>query len=211
MIDRKKISSELYFDEIKRNLKLLEISSEINNLSKIMKGCRLLSSEFLKRKVGRTEFIENWYDEFHCHFKINKSDKKVNIKLNCIDQEEIYHSDIYFGLSIEKILKISNLCYLYIGESWKDKIYYVSFLGIDGFLRSFYNDGDGWKRISSLFLGIEILKLIFADAPNFKKLNAIYNIDAGCADGSAWLSYLPVDDEEIKNLNDPNLKFLLNK
>jgi hypothetical protein len=213
-ISRQFLETTNYFASIKTSLQLLEVSSEIKNLSKIIKACRLQSSSLLKTgNLLSSQFIEDWHDEFNCSFKINKSDKSIEIKLNNLDKNVIYNYDIYSGLSLKNVTKISKSIYLFVGQDDGEIISYISFLGIDDYLRSYFYDGI-WKRCSSLIMGMDLLKVMFERHENFKKLPSNYNIDVGCETGRSWLCLLPASTrlvDELKNVHGVDFSFLFNE
>jgi len=127
------LSLDSFYKKIKRTVLLVEGYTEIKNLAFILTACRL-------KPIGlgsKLELHRHWVDEFGSSLKIIK--KKIQIVHNdlSIDREHLPCTDLYYGLSLERIVKMSKLSYLCYGQD-EDEIYYIiSFLGIDNYLRTY--------------------------------------------------------------------------
>lgn len=187
---------------LKKYLLLVDAYLE-DDISWIIKACRLRPYDLVFDKKRLSPILyTNWFDEFRGILKIQE-DKTIKIYYNdiTIDYTKIYISDIYHGLSLDKVVKISDLFYLFTGEINSEEFYVISFLGIDNYLRTYIYDGE-WKKTSSLMLGLSNLKFIFKNKnmDEFKKLSRNYNIEMPCVSPQSWLSCLPVDEQLLKIL-----------
>ena len=173
-----------YYLKIIKKLKTVNGYLDNDNIEIIFKACRLkpiIDSRILYRK---------WYDEY-CNSIFISDKKTLKITLNdlSLDRNKIICSD-YYNLDIYETYKISKLAYIYVGE-----IMFVSFLGIDNFLRSFvYNDG--WKKTSPLLGGFAYLCEMFEslNLKGFRKAKKKV-----CKYGESWLCSLPTVHKSFLN------------
>lgn len=217
--------NEFYY-KIKKHIALYKAYSGIKNLDFIIKACRLKPLYILiAKRIPRTRLFDLWIDEFgnsfwigsfkrhkketkHWEYYVRKSDSKIT--------EDIWGShlstDLYLGLDIKSIAKISKSCYLFIGKTEKDykDHFIVSFLGIDGYLRTFSYLNKEWKLIPTLHLGGSAVKrlgeLKNLKEGNFKKLTQNYRIVMPCVKQQSWLSSLPLVPEIVQVIKENNLE-----
>jgi hypothetical protein len=188
-------SLESFYFKIRKDILLIESYSEIPELSKIIKACRLVPQDKVQRKIT---IYRDWIDEFGNKLSIDKNKKPI-ISLNdlSIDRSKLPTSDLYYGLDLDRQLKISKLLYICYGQDDDDftKMYCVTYLGLDNYLRSFINFGDGeWIRVSPLILGMKHLSNIFTnlDVRYFIEFPNKEKLPFPCLSGRAWLSCIPV-------------------
>ncbi len=156
-----------FYNRFYKHVLLAQSYTEIKNLFFIFKSCRLKPYDyFFERKTSNLILYRKWFDEFGNSLEIN-TNKRINITYNnlSLNKEKIICTDLYYGLSIDKIAKISKLIYIFSGkdeDTYQDVIM-VTFLGIDNYFRTFTIENDEWIQVSSLLLGMNNLKFIGAD------------------------------------------------
>lgn len=199
-----------YYDQINKNILLAQSYSEHNELAWIIKSSRLKPEEYLKNKFT---LCKKWVDEYGNSLSIIKN-KKLQIIINDISANKTLTTDLYYGLQIEKIAKISNFVYICYGlDDENNKMYFLYFHGIDNYARCFMNiDGD-WVKVSPLTIGIQHLKNIFKnkDIRFFKEFSNKEKMPFPCVQGKAWLSFIPVSAvfyREMEKEHDVLLPFL---
>lgn len=202
-------SLDSFYCQIKRAILLVQSYLEDKSLSFIITACRLKPYELIFGQQKYNLKLYNWwFDEFGNSFKINKN-KTINIiyyDLSLNNGKKIICTDLYYGLSLDKIIKISKLLHIIIGKD--SNTYLLTFLGIDNYLRSYFIKDGRLFRVSPLFLGLKILKNIEKnkDIKYFHKLRSNkkkYVIPCGIR--KEWISYLPCRPEFIKLLNEHSL------
>lgn len=193
--------------KINKNILLAESYTEIKELSFIIKSCRLKPYDYLfKNKKGNFILHNHWVDEFGNSLFIYNN-KKIIFTFNdlSIDRNKITCTDLYYGLTISKILKISKLLFIYYGkdEDLNNEFAILAFLGIDNYLRCFMHLYDKWEQISPLYLGINNLKKIYSnlDIRYFLNIKNIKNSLTPCMNGQTWVSCLPMSSDFVSILN----------
>ncbi len=206
-------SLDKYYQQIDKAILLVERCTEIKELSWIIKSCRLKPSLiFFKDEKYKLKLYDHWFDEFGNSLKIIKN-KKLKIISNdlSLDKNKIVCTDLYYGLSFDKIIKISKLIHLIIGkDDEQNNIVFLTFLGIDNYLRSYLYYYNEWKIISPLLLGrISLINIFkFLDIKYFLKLYNKENIITPCATADEWICCLPVPKtfwQTLKNKYDIDL------
>lgn len=202
------------FSKIDKKIALSESYTEINNLAKITKFCRLKPFSIQKSNKLYLQLERKWIDEFGNSLNIINKSIKINIGDLEVDRSKLTTTDMYYGLSINKIHKISKLLFIFAGKDEdfnKDHII-LSYLGIDDFLRTFYVYDSELKQCSPLEIGFNNLMFI-ADNINisdFVELPSDSNIIMlPCSEQRSWLSSLPLGNnflDEISQYTDTFLK-----
>jgi hypothetical protein len=206
----KAISIDTLYLILDKQISLAESYSEITNLSNIIKMCRLKPySYFFESKSKNLLLYKSWFDEFGNSLKIIKRDR-VKIIYNDLnlDRKNISSTDLYYGLSVDKIAKMSKLLFICAGkdDDLIDDCFFISYLGIDDYLRTYLYMYGELKQVSSLFLGLANLKLIAKnlDIKYFKELKKKENIAYPCVEAKAWLSYNPPSQDFLSILESSN-------
>lgn len=182
----------------------------------IIKSCRLKPYDIIFSEYSeKIKLYNKWIDEYGNYLEITNK-KKILIKLNdlSIDKSKITSSDIYENLPIDKIAKVSKFIFSLIAkdeDNLEDHVI-LSFLGIDGFLRTYCLIYGEWSKIPSLYLGYDILNKISAyqDIKYFLNLK-IKNTPYPCVDQKACLSFMPPSNDFIawlKRWNQPALDII---
>lgn len=204
---------EEYYDKIMPEVNLVASYLEDPSVKDIIIRCRLkpykYNAQFNRKLILRT----HWIDEFNNSIYFNN--KKIKIVENdlTIDRQEIRQTDIYYGLSINKISKISKKAYLVLGkdEDLNKDYANITFLGIDGFFRNFMLYDGEWNQYSTLSIGLDNLKkmvdnLNLVHFRSFDKKNKTFPI----LDKQEWMTSLPVHSNfwEQSKINKQQLYFL---
>jgi hypothetical protein len=193
-------SLEYFHAKIEKHILLAESYTEIPELSFIIKSCRLKPYEVLTEKNNQLILHKLWVDEFGNSLNIVKN-KRIKIIHNDLrlDKKRIISTDLYYGLSMDSIAKISKLIYLCAGkdEDLYQDCYLLSFLGVDEHLRTYLYWFGEWQQVSPLLLGMKYLKLLTKnmDIKYFRQLRNSKDIPMPCISGQMYLSYVPASQD----------------
>lgn len=143
---------------LRKHILLVKGYTEIKEIEFIIKACRLKPEYTRYKSSNKLELYRWWIDEYGNSLKV-LSNKKVEIRYNDLelDRSKIVSTDLYYGLSISKVVLMSKLAYIYIAEREGERWHMISLYGIDNYLRTYIYD-EGWKQVSSLCLGLKNLK-----------------------------------------------------
>ena len=210
-------SIERLYAQLNKHILLVQSYTEVNEMFFIMKACRLKPHSFIFQDRDTKLVLHRlWFDEFGNSLRIIKN-KRIKITYNdlTLDKNQIVCTDLYYGLSIDKVAKMSKLmffCSMKEEETYHTQSF-ATFLGLDNFLRTYVNLDGEWLQISSLCLGMKILKNIARniDLRYFRELIGKENAPLPCASSSAWLSFMPPSREFLQLMtseHDQMLSFL---
>lgn len=209
----KSLSLDALHAKLHKHIVLAQSYTELPELAFIIKSCRLKPYDFLFGiKSNKVVLHRQWVDEYCNSLRINKN-KSLQITYGdlSLDRKKIISTDLYYGLSLDKIAKMSKLVYVCSGTEEEDQqeTIFLTFVGIDHYLRSYLYSCGEWQQISSLFLGIEHLKLLshFIDLPYFRPIIK-EKTPMPCLAAGQWLSCLPLDSELVSLLNKRSSKVL---
>lgn len=193
-------SIESLYASLDKQIRLAQSYTEIAKLAFLIKACRLKPSEYMKNRSENIILYRHWVDEFGNSLDIKK--KKLIITLGDLSNKDpIVYTDIYCGLSIAKISKMSKLMFLSVGkdEDRQEDCCLITFLGVDNYLRSYLYLYDEWLPVSPLMLGVSNLKAIAknSDIKYFTKLTKKENCVIPCLSARTWLSFMPASSEFI--------------
>lgn len=183
--------------KLHKQMLLAQSYCEVPELVFIIKGCRLKPYEHVFEGNRKLVLYRWWFDEFGNSFKITEK-KKLNITYNdlSLDREKVVCTDLYYGLSLDKIAKISKLAYICAGhdEDTYQESYFITFLGIDNYLRSYMYLYGEWQTVSPLLLGIKNLKLLARnnDVKYFRHFSNSKTLPIPCVSSEAWITSLPL-------------------
>lgn len=203
----KNISIESFYSSINRHILLAESYSEVPELSFIIKSCRLKPYDFLlNKKNTKLVLYKSWVDEYGNSLNILKN-KKLKIIYGdlSINRKRIICTDIYNGLSIGKILKISKLASIIYGRD--EDIYQdcliISLLGIDNYIRAYMYLYGEWQQVSPLLIGLKHLKIMAnnTDIKYFREFLIKENSPLPCNEAKEWLTCLPASNNLLELLN----------
>lgn len=196
-------SIDSFYIDINDHINLVESYTEINNIATIIKACRLKPHDYLfKQKTNKIKLFKWWIDEFNNSLYLNK---EIDIVYSDLKSNKTISTDLYYGLSINKIVNISSLAYICAGkdeDTYKD-FAIITFLGLDNYLRSYMFMYGEWAQVSPLLIGIDNLQNLFKGVGTsyFQKLKNKKNSGMPCEEIETWLTSLPVSDDFIADLN----------
>ena len=199
-------SLDVLYAQLDKHILLVQSYTEISNLFFVIKSCRLKPYQYVfENKQSKLILYKWWFDEFGNSFKLNGKKPQLIYNDLSLPRKDIVCTDLYYGLSLEKIIKISKLAYICFGkdEDYQQDCMIVTLLGIDNYLRSFMYLYGEWQQVSPLLIGLEQLKMIAAnrDIKYFKQLEIKENSPIPCISSEQWLTYVPPRKEFISLLN----------
>ena len=121
-----------------------------------------------------------------------------------LDRKKIVSTDLYYGLSLDRIVKMSKFVHIVSGtdDDLYDKCLLMSFLGIDNHLRSYLYLHGEWQQVSPLLLGKEQLFIIYDNlGKSAKTFQLKENLPIPCTNGETCLSLLPLDDDFLQMID----------
>ena len=193
----KAISIDKLYYQLDKHILLAQSYTEIKELFFIIKSCRLKPySYFFEEKNPKLILHKWWFDEFGNSLQITTG-KKIKITYNhlSLDKSQIVCTDLYYGLSLDKVAKLSKLAYLYIGkdEDLYENCAIITFLGIDNYLRSYMYLYGEWQQVSPLLLGMKHLIALsqHRDIKFFKELRIKEKPPLPCVAEMQWLTFIP--------------------
>lgn len=200
-------SVEWLHAKIDKQIRLAVSYTELPELEFIIKSCRLKPYNYIFEERDNNIVLHKWwFDEFGNSLSIVKN-KRIQITYNDLklDRNKIVCTDLYYGLSIDRVAKMSKLVHLVVGKD--EDIYQdcnlITFLGIDEHLRSYSYLYGEWQQVSPLVLGMRGLKTI-ADHLDIKQYHQMGNKEISalpCGMAQVWLSYLPANPVFISELD----------
>lgn len=189
-------SIERLHHQLQRHIKLVESYTEIKGMEFIIKACRLKPYDYLFGEKKEKLFLHRWWvDELGNSLVLKK--KKVIITYNDLrlDRQKIVSTDLYYGLSLPNVAKMSRLIHLVAGqdEDLLQECYFLTFLGIDEHLRSYLYWYGEWQQVSPLLMGMKSLELLanHTDIKHYHQLGKKENSAMPCVNGKTWLSSSP--------------------
>lgn len=209
-------SIEWLHAKLDKRIRLAQSYTEIPELAFIIEACRLKPYDYIfEDRNNKITLYRWWFDEFGNSLELVKG-KKIKITTNDLrlDRKSLVCTDLYYGLSLDKAIKMSKLIHLIVG---KDEDLYqdcalLTLLGIDNHLRTYLFWYGEWQQISPLLIGMKNLSLIgsHADIKYYQSVVNKENSALPCASSRAWLSCLPASasfvsevgkqSEELANL-----------
>jgi|SRR5579864_1551710 len=200
-------SIEWLHAKLDRRIRLASSYTDVPELEFIIRACRLKPYDYIFEEKGTKISLHKWwFDEFGNSLDIIKS-KKIRIVYNDLrlDRKSVICTDLYAGLSLDRVAKMSRLAYIIVG---KDEDEYqdcclLTFLGLDEHLRTYLYWQGEWQQVSPLLLGMKDLKNLASklDVKHYqmtenKEISAI-----PCISSQTWLSYLPPSPAFLSELN----------
>lgn len=200
-------SIEWLHAKLDKQIRLAQSYTDIPELAFIIRACRLKPHTYIfGERDDNITLHKWWFDEFGNTLTLVKS-KKFYITYNDLrlDKDEVVSTDLYSGLSLHNVTKMSKLAHVIVG---KDEDLYqdcclLSFLGIDDHLRSYLYWYGEWHQVSPLLMGMKHLKLLanHLDIKHYLQLGNKENSAIPCISGSAWLSCLPIGPTFLSEMN----------
>jgi hypothetical protein len=191
---------ERLYAEIRKQILLVQSYTEIKELAFIIKACRLKPHSFIFGKKDKRLILHKWWvDEFGNSLKVIKN-KKIKIIGNdlSIPSNKIVCTDLYYGLPLDKIAKMSKLLYLCHGKDEDlQEYFFITFLGIDNYFRSYLNIDGEWQQVSTLLLGLKNLRALVrhVDIKYFLEFSNKEKAPLPCARAREWITFMPASRE----------------
>lgn len=210
-------SLNTFYNKIFKSIAVAQGYTEIEYLSKIIQACRLKPVPLLNGEKYKLQLYREWVDEFSNSLHLLKK-KRIKIVYNNLLACRRVSTDLYYGLDLYKVSKISSLSHVIVGyDEDLDQIYILlTFLGMDKYFRSYLYMYDEWQCVSPLLLGLARLQAILkkSDIQYFHQLSYKKNNMIPCQKVSEWITYLPAPEELLSGLRkkyDIDFSSLLNK
>lgn len=195
------LSLENFNYKINRKILLVEGYSEIRHLANIIKYSRLKPYDYFFTKINNTSTVlyKRWFDEFgNSLFIDDKQKHKIIFNDLSLDRDRIISTDLYYGLSLSKIAKISKAVHIFIGidEDLNQDAILINFLGIDNFFRTYLYMYGKWQIVSPLICGIKNLRtfMINKKIEEFKEFKIKEKNKLPCAFEQSWITSMPVSE-----------------
>lgn len=190
-------SLEFFYAKIEKLLDLTQSYTENEHLSFILKACRLKPYDYIFTERNPKLVLHRWwFDEFGNSLDIIKN-KRIRITYGDLrlDTSKIVCTDLYRGLSLDRVAKMSKLAYLCAGkdEDLYEDCYLLTFLGVDNYFRTYLYWYGEWQTVSPLMMGMKHLKLLIsnADIKYYRQLTNSEKLPIPCTSGQTWLTYMP--------------------
>jgi hypothetical protein len=167
---------------------ILEGHLEDKTIGGIFRMCRIKPYDISKEHT-QSKFRNHWIDEFGNSVYIENKEFRIVLNDLAIDENRKRSSDLYSGLLIGKIVKISKMAL--VSKDCLIGSMYIALLGIDGYLRVFCLIDGEWRKCSPLLLGIDKVRLILECA----------DISHSQEKDGDWLSILPMSKELVRKLD----------
>lgn len=200
-------SIEWLHAKLDKRIRLASSYTDVPELEFIIKACRLKPYDYMfGKRNNNITLYRHWFDEFGNSLNILKK-KRISITYNDLqlDKQRIMGTDLYAGLELDQVAKMSRLAYVIVG---KDEDLYqdcclLTFVGIDEHLRTYLYWQEEWQQVSPLLLGMKDLKILTnrLDIKHFqmtenKEISAI-----PCISAQTWLSCLPASPAFLSELS----------
>lgn len=190
---------EWFHAKIHRQIQVTASYLEVPEMKFIITACRLKPYEYLFEKGIRSYPVvirKWWVDEFGNSLTLKKKQVEIVYHDLRLDRKQIIGTDIYHGLPIDKIVKMSKMVYLVSGkdEDLHQDCCLLTFLGIDNHLRSYLYWNNEWNTVSPLLLGLENLKQLAMhhDVSYFRELPNQKDCPIPCLSKRTCVSCVPV-------------------
>ena len=209
-------SLDTLYIQLDKHILLAQAYTEINDLSFIIRACRLKPHAYIFGDKNTKLILHRWWIDEHGNSLKILSNKKIRITYNDLHLDKVVCTDLYHGLSIEKVVKISKLAHICTGkdEDLYDDCAIITFLGIDNYLRSYMYMYGEWQQVSPLIIGMKNLKLLSEDRAirYFHELTIKENAPLPCILAEQWITSMPVSKvfESIMNKKHDGLFSFLN-
>jgi len=197
---------ERLYAQIRRHILLAQSYTEINELTFIIRACRLKPySHIFEGKTSKLVLHRWWFDEFGNSLKIIKN-KRIRITYNdlSLNKDKVVCTDLYRGLSLDRIAKTSKLVHVVAGkdDDFNENCFFITFLGIDNYLRSYMNLYGEWQQVSPLLLGMRSLKYLarHTDVKHFHEFSNKENSSLPCDRAREWISFMPAGKDFLQTL-----------
>jgi hypothetical protein len=210
-------SLERLYAQLNKHILLAQSYTEVNELMFIIKACRLKPQSFVLEKRDPKLILHRlWFDEFGNSLRIIKN-KRIRVTYNdlTLDKDKVLCTDLYYGLSLNRIAKISRLVFVCAAkdEETYHNSFMVAFLGLDNYLRAYVCTDGEWSQVAPLCLGMKNLKLIArnTDVKYFREFVIKENSPLPCVSAREWIAFMPPNGDFLQLIQkeyDQSLSFL---
>ena len=210
-------SLERLYAQLDKHILLAQSYTENNELMFIIKACRLKPHSFVFEERSPKLLLHKWwFDEYGNSLKIIKN-RRIKITYNdlSLDKEKVVCTDLYHGLSLDKLANMSKLVHLCVGkeEETYQNCFFVTFLGLDNYLRTYTNRDLEWVQISPVCIGMKSLKNIArnVDVKYFREFSIKENCPVPCVSAKEWISFMPPNRDFLQLIQkeyDQSLSFI---
>lgn len=201
-------SLEFFYAKIEKLIRLAQSYTENEHLGFILKACRLKPYDYVFQDRSERMVLHRWwFDEYGNSLDIIKN-KRIRLVYGDlrINRSKLVSTDLYYGLSLDRVAKMSKLVYLCAGkdEDQYQDCYLLTFLGVDNYFRTYLYWYGEWQQVSPLVMGMKHLKLLVnnADIKHFRQLTNSENLPIPCISGQTWLTYMPPSREFLTILSE---------
>ena len=199
-------SIEWLHAKMEKHMRLVEGYSNINGLMWMLKACRMKPFDYKIKATGNNIILHyQWQDEFG---NILTIDKEKNISITYQDLRlwgKTGCTDLYYGLSLEKVIKISRQVMVAFGkdEDLNEDCALLVFLGLDEYYRAYLQWHGEWNQVSPLLAGMKVLRFMsnYSEYRGFLRYRKKVNSIIPCVSGQAWLTSLPAGRPFAKALS----------
>ena len=187
---------ETIYANLNKSILLAQSYTEIPELAFIIKSCRLKPhSYFFEEKTNKITLFSWWFDEFGNSLKFKNKKTKIIYGDLLLDRRKIVCTDLYFGLSLNKIVKMSKFAHIICGrdEDIYQECIFISLLGIDNYIRTYLYMYGEWQQVSPLMIGLKNLRIIAnnQDLRYFREISIKEKLPFPCQDARIWLTCIP--------------------
>ncbi len=190
--------AEEYYERIKPEVNLIGSFTGDNQIVEILLKCRLKPYNYNTQFNRKLILRKHWVDEFGNSLLIENGKAKIVENHLNIDHSVVKNSDLYFGLPVSKISKISKLAHLSTGvdEDFEEECIVLTFLGLDDCFRTFCLYNGEWRRFSPLSIGLKNIRKILnnTDVKVFNQLTIGERVIYPCSTWSEWMVRLPANE-----------------
>jgi len=219
---RKNLVIERFHIQLEAYINLAAKFVEKPEVAFMIRSCRMkpkammTSGRKIAEELKTLTLQKEWFDEWGNSVAIQKNSLPANrVGFNfedlTIERDDLSSSDIYFGLSLENVKKVSRVVMVSVGidEDFLEPCCLLSFLGLDGFLRSHLLFCGEWNQVSPLYMGEQGFRVLFK---TLQKIDdgegVVFKIQQGkekslptpCFRADQWISCLPVSKEFLETL-----------
>lgn len=203
-------SLDKFYAHIDSHIELVSSYTENSAYRFVITSCRLKPYTFIFDKFrSRLVLHRHWIDEFGNSLLIG-TDKRAKITTNdlTIDRDKLISTDLFAGLPIDKVAKISKTLFFIAGkdeDNYKD-CFIFAFLGLDGYLRCFYYAYEKWGSLPPLLLGLEVLETLASNQVirDIKEVKLKKNTIFPCIKRTAVISSWPPSKNFVSILEAQN-------
>jgi hypothetical protein len=142
-----------------------------------------------------TTLQRHWIDEYGNSLHIEGKEVKLTLNDLSLKRNKIISTDLYYGLTLDRVIKMSKTMYLCAGkdEDLQQPCYWLTLIGLDNYARSFLFLYGEWGQVPTLMLGLERLTMLaqHLDLQYMKLLPDCKNYPIPCQRAWECVSLLP--------------------